>query len=325
MAVSATGVALGSPAPATPAGRKGARAGRSGRSREGAIFPHRLLPYLLIGPQLAVTVAFFLWPTVRAIRESLVQNNAFGIGGRFSGMANFVDAIANGSYLRSIEVTFAFAGLTTVAAMAVGLFLAVEVDQAGRVRTLYRTLFICTYAIPGAIAGTLWLFLFEPYIGPGARLLTNLGVNWNFALHGPQAFGLIVALTVWQQSAYNFLFFTAGLQAIPSEMTDAAAVDGASRLSRFWRIVFPLLSPTTFFLLVMNVLYAFFSSFAIVDILTQGGPGGATTTLVYRLYRDGFLNSDTGIAGAETVVLLVIAGGLTALQFRFLNKRVHYR
>jgi sn-glycerol 3-phosphate transport system permease protein len=240
-------------------------------------------------------------------------------------LANFQSAVDNGSYSQSIEVTLIFAASATVFAMAIGLFLAVEVEQLGRGRALYRTLFIWTYAVPGAIAGALWLFLFQPGLGPGARLLDALGIRWNFALHGAQALSLVVVLTVWQLSAYNFLFFTAALQGMPAAVHEAAVIDGAGPLNCFWRVTFPLLSPTTFFLSVMDVLYAFFSSFAVIDVVTQGGPAGATTTLVYQLYEDGFQNADSGLAGAETVILIAIAAVLMAVQFRMLNRRVHYR
>jgi len=279
----------------------------------------------LVVPQLAIVAVFFVWPTARAIEESFEQTNAFGTGARFSGFANFVNAFSVADELGTIEVTVILACLTTVLAMAIGLFLAVQVDQVGRLRGLYRTLFIWTYAVPSAIAGALWLFLFEPGLGAGARVLAELGVKWNFALHSVQAFALLVAVIVWQQAAYNFLFFTAGLQMVPRDVVEAANIDGAGKLARFWRVVFPLLSPTTFFLLLMNMLYAFFSSFAIIDVITQGGPGNATTTVVYQVYRDGFQNGDTALAGAETVFLLLISGVLTAVQFRFLNRRVHYR
>jgi sn-glycerol 3-phosphate transport system permease protein len=291
----------------------------------GAIFHGRLLPYGLVLPQLAIVVLFFLWPTARAIEEAFQRANAFGLGARWSGVSNFVNAFSVADEVGAIEVTVILACLTTALAMGIGLFLAVEVEHVGRLQRLYRTLFIWTYAVPGAIAGTLWLFLFEPGLGAGARVLADIGVKWNFALHSVQAFGIVVAIIVWQQAAYNFLFFTAGLQMIPRDVIEAASIDGASKLARFWRVVFPLLSPTTFFLFVMNVLYAFFSSFSIVDIVTQGGPGNATTTLVYQVYRDGFQNGDTGLAGAETVILLLVAAVLTAVQFRFLNRRVHYR
>ena len=308
-------------APPPRRARKPARA----RSGDRPVFASRSLPYLLLLPQLLIVGVFFLWPSVRVVGEAFKQTNAFGLDARFSGLANFVAALANGSDLQSIEVTLIFATSTTVLSMAVGLLVAVQVEHTGRSRAIYRTLFVWTYAVPSAVAGAVWLFLFEPGLGPGARLLTDLGVRWNFALNADQAMALIVALTVWQQSAYDFLFFTAGLQGVPDILLDAAAVDGAGRFSSFWRVTFPLLAPVTFFLLVMDFLYAFFSSFAVVDIITQGGPAGATNTLVYQLYRDGFQNGDSGIAGAETIVLLAMAAVLTAAQFRILHRRVHYR
>lgn len=301
------------------------RAFGSPRRADDTIFRGRFLPYVLLVPQLAIVGIFFIWPTVRSLEESLQETNAFGTGARWSGITDFVNAFSVADELGAIEVTVILACLTTVLAMGTGLFLAVQVEQVGRLRRAYRTLFIWTYAVPSAIAGALWLFLFEPGLGAGARVLADLGVKWNFALHSLQAFALLVAVIVWQQAAYNFLFFTAGLQMIPRDVVEAASIDGAGNLARFWRVVFPLLSPTTFFLLVMDVLYAFFSSFAIIDIITQGGPGNSTTTLVYQIYRDGFQNGDTGLAGAETVLLLFIAAVLTATQFRFLNRRVHYR
>ncbi len=310
---------------AAPGGLAAKRRRRPAGGAVPAIFDHRFLPYLLVLPELVVVGVFFVWPTVRTFVEAFERSNAFGLGTRFSGLSNFVDAVANGNYLQALEVTVVFAASTTVASMAIGLFLAVEVEHLRRGKAVYRTLFVWTYAVPGAIAGSLWLFLFQPELGPGARLLTQLGVHWNFALHGAQALGLVVALTVWQQSAYNFLFFTAGLQTVPGHVYEAAAIDGAGALGTFWLITLPLLSPTTLLLSVMDVLYAFFSSFAVIDIVTQGGPAGATTTLVYQLYQDGFQNADTGLAGAETVVLIAIAAVFLFAQVRLLERRAHYR
>lgn len=289
------------------------------------MFPHRALPYILLVPQLVVVGMFFLWPTARAVAEAFTQSNAFGLGARFAGAQNFVKGIWSASYAESVKVTVVYALLTTMISMGLGLFLAALVDGVKRGKTVYRTLLIWSYAVPGAIAGTLWLFLFEPGFGPGARLISSLGINWNFALNSVEAMGLLVAITVWQQSAYNFLFFTAGLHMVPGDVLEAAVMDGAGRTRRFWAITFPLLSPTSFFLLVMNVAFAFFGSFSLIDIVTQGGPGNSTNTLVYRLYEDAFQNFDTTVAGAETVVLLIVVSGLTALQFRALNRRVHYR
>jgi len=268
---------------------------------------------------------FFLWPAARAFREAFVQSNAFGIGERFAGMQNFVEGIWTSSYAHAGEVTLVFSALTTCGSMALGLFLAVQVERVGKGRSIYRTLFLWTYAVPGAIAGALWLFLFDPGIGPAARLLVDMGVHWNFALDAAQALGLVAAITIWQQSAFSFLFFTAGLQSIPHEVLEAGAMDGASHSRTLWSITIPLLSPITLYLLVMNVVYAVFGSFSIIDIVTQGGPGSSTTTLVYRLYQDAFQNADPTVAGAESIVLLAIVIAFTALQFRALRHRIHYQ
>lgn len=288
------------------------------------VFGHRLLPCLLMLPELAVVGVFFLWPSVEAVAEAFRESNAFGLGARFAGLANFGATVGSG-YVQAIEVTALLTVVTTVASMAVSLFLAVQVQQTGRAGSVYRTLFIWTYAVPGAVAGALWLFLFEPRVGPGARLLVSFGVHWNFALSGRQAFALVAALIVWQQTAYDFVFFSAGLQGIRQTVIEAAMLDGAGPVTRFWRIVFPLLAPTVVFVVVMDVLAALFGSFAVIDVLTQGGPSGSTTTLVYMLYRDGFQNGDVGMAGAETILLFALAGVLLFVQFRVLNRRAFYR
>jgi sn-glycerol 3-phosphate transport system permease protein len=289
-----------------------------------AVFHHRLVPVLLLLPELVVVGVFFIWPSIVAFIEAFRESNAFGLGSRFAGLANFHSALTH-TYVQAIEVTAVFTVLTTVISMAVGLFLAVEVEKTGRLKPIYRMLFTWTYAVPGAVAGALWLFLFEPHIGPGARLLADLGVNWNFALSGNQALGLVIVITVWQQTAYDFVFFSAGLQGVGDSALEAAMIDGAGPVTRFWRIVMPLLGPTVVFVTVMNVLAALFQSFAVIDIVTQGGPGGSTTTLVYALYRDGFQNGDVGLAGAETLLLFALAAVLLVVQFRVLDRRVHYR
>ncbi len=288
------------------------------------MFAHRLLPAVLILPEVAVVAVFFIWPSVKALLEAFRQSNAFGLGARFSGLANFSSAL-HGGYLQAIEVTAAFTAITAVVSMALSLLLAVQVEATGRFRPLYRTLFIWTYAVPGAVGAALWLFLFEPGVGPGARLLGALGVHWNFALSGTQAFALVSALTIWQQSAYNFVFFSAGLQSIPGAVVEAAIMDGAGPTTRFWKVIFPLLGPTVLFVAVSDVLAALFGSFAVIDVISQGGPGGSTTTLVYMLYRDGFQNGDVGLAGAESMLLFVLAGALLVVQFRVFNRKVHYR
>lgn len=315
--------------PARSAGPEGGRrrswaVRRATAGNELPVFRHRLLPMSLILPELAVVGIFFLWPSVQAVLEAFQQSNAFGLGAKFSGLANFTAAIHSG-YPQAVEVTAGFTAVTTGVSMGLALLLAVQVEHTGRFKTLYRTLFIWSYAVPGAIGATLWLFLFEPRIGPGARLLSAIGVNWNFALNGPQAFALVAALTIWQQTAYNFVFFSAGLQAIPDSVVEAATIDGAGPVARFWKVVFPLLGPTVVFVTVADVLAALFSSFAVIDVITQGGPGNATTTLVYMLYQDGFKNGDVGLAGAESILLFILAGALLVVQFRVFSRRVHYR
>ncbi|MHB8620186.1 MAG: carbohydrate ABC transporter permease [Chloroflexota bacterium] len=272
-----------------------------------------------------MTFVFFLWPGVRAIRESLYQSNSFGMGQRFVGLSNFKAVFTAGTYGQALVATVVYSGLTTALSIGIGLFLAAEVDRIRRGRTVYRTLFIWTYAVPSAVAGALWLFLFNPQTGVGTRLFDALGVQWNFTLNSTEAMALVVALTVWQQAAYNFLFFTAGLQAIPSQVLEAAVVDGAGATRRFWNVTFPLLSSTTFYLLVMNVIYVFFYTFGIIDIVTQGGPHNSTETLVFQVYQDGFRNLNTHLAGAETVLLVAFVSVFTAVQFGAINRRVHYR
>lgn len=308
-------------APAKPRFRRRSEVGGEARG----MFPHKVLPLILLLPQFAVVAVFFLWPAIRALVESLYQVNAFGLGGRYAGLANFRAVITSGTYGQSVAITLLYAAVTTLLAMGMGLFLATMVDRARRGRSLYRTLFAWTYAVPAAISGSLWLFMFNPQIGVGARLLADLGISWNFTVNFFDAMALIIIVTVWQQAAYNFLFFTAGLQAIPAEVLEAGALDGAGALTRFWRIIFPLLSPTTFYLLIMNVIYVFFSTFSIIDIVTQGGPHNGTTTMVYQIYRDAFQNSNTSMAAAETVLLIILVGLLTMLQFRSVNRQVHYQ
>ncbi|HUZ16967.1 MAG TPA: ABC transporter permease subunit, partial [Spirochaetia bacterium] len=284
-----------------------------------------VLPYLLVLPQLLVVAVFFLWPALRVIGEAAYTVNAFGMNPRFAGLHNFVSAMASGRYANSVAVTAIYSAMTTLLSMALGLLIAVLVDGVRKGRAVYRTLFAWTYAVPTAVVGTLWLFMFQPEIGAAARLLNHVGIPWNFNIRGFDSMSLIIMLTVWQQAAYNFLFFTAGLQGISAHVLEAATLDGAGAIRRFWRITFPLLSPTTFYLLVLNIVYVFFSTFAIINIVTQGGPYDATDTMVYQIYLDAFQDSNTSIAAAETVLLIVLVSALTVLQFRYVNRRVHYQ
>ena len=288
------------------------------------IFPNKLLPYLLVAPQLAITLVFFYWPASQAIYQSLLKEDPFGLKSRFVWFDNFAKVLSDPNYLNSVKVTAIFSISTAAVAMATALLLAVMADKVIRGRNVYRTLMIWPYAVAPAIAGMLWLFLFNPSIGSFAYVLRSVGINWDPLLNGPQAMALIVSAAAWKQISYNFLFFVAGLQAIPKSLIEAAAIDGARPTKRFWTIVFPLLAPTTFFLLVINTTYAFFDTFGIIHAVTGGGPGKATETLVYKVYSDGALNQLLGDSAAQSVILMVIVIALTAVQFRYVERKVHY-
>ncbi|WP_019172236.1 sn-glycerol-3-phosphate ABC transporter permease UgpA [Pseudaminobacter salicylatoxidans] len=288
------------------------------------IFPNKILPYLLVAPQLAITAVFFYWPASQALYQSMLREDPFGLNSKFVWFDNFARVLADPNYLNSVRVTAVFSLATAFVAMAVALLLAVMADKVVRGRGIYRTLMIWPYAVAPAIAGMLWLFLFNPSIGSLAYMLRWLGINWDPLLNGPQAMVLVVAAAAWKQISYNFLFFVAGLQAIPRTLIEAAAIDGAGETKRFWTIVFPLLAPTTFFLLVINTTYAFFDTFGIIHAVTGGGPGKATETLVYKVYNDGFVNLILGDSAAQSVILMIIVIALTAFQFRFVERKVHY-
>ncbi len=289
-----------------------------------ATFPNKVLPYFLVAPQIVITIVFFFWPASQAIYQSTLREDAFGLRSAFVGLANFRVVLTDPNYINSIEVTAVFCITTALIALAVGLLLAAKVDQVVRGRGLYRTLLIWPYAVAPAIAGMLWLFIFNPSIGTFAYLLRRAGIPWDPLLNGTHAMILVVAAAAWKQISYNFLFFVAGLQAIPKSFIEAAAIDGASPWQRFRSIIFPLLAPTSFFLLVINTVYAFFDTFGIIHAVTSGGPGKATETLVYKVYNDGFVNLQLGISSAESVILMAIVIVLTSVQFRYVERRVHY-
>ncbi|MCC6204831.1 MAG: sn-glycerol-3-phosphate ABC transporter permease UgpA [Hyphomicrobiales bacterium] len=288
------------------------------------VFPNKLLPYLLLAPQLAITLVFFYWPASQALRQSMLKEDPFGLRSRFVWFDNFEKVLSDPNYLNSVKVTVIFSVSTAFVAMALALLLAVMADRVIRAKGFYRTLLIWPYAVAPAIAGMLWLFLFNPSIGSLAIGLRWLGIPWDPLLNGNQAMILVVAAAAWKQISYNFLFFVAGLQAIPKTLIEAAAIDGAGETKRFWTIVFPLLAPTTFFLLVINTTYAFFDTFGIIHAVTGGGPGKATETLVYKVYSDGALNQLLGDSAAQSVILMVIVIALTAVQFRYVERKVHY-
>jgi sn-glycerol 3-phosphate transport system permease protein len=277
-----------------------------------------------MGPQLAVIGIFFFWPAAQAILQSLQQQDAFGTHTEWVGFANFSRIFNDPGYLASFKTTVVFSLLVATLGIVLSLVLAVFADRVIRGALAYKTLLIWPYAVAPAVAGVLWLFMFAPSIGVVAYALRHYGIDWNHLLNANHAMALIVMAAIWKQISYNFLFFLAGLQSIPKSLIEAAAIDGAQPWRRFWTIVFPLLSPTTFFLLVINVVYAFFDTFAIIDAATEGGPGQDTAILVYKLYYDGFKALDLGGSAAQSVVLMVIVVTLTVIQFRFIESKVNY-
>jgi len=282
------------------------------------------LPYALILPQIVVTLVFFFWPAGQALYQSVFVQDAFGGNLQFVGLDNFRDLFNDEHYLASFKVTAVFSVLVAGLGLSVSLVLAVFADRAVRGAMAYKTLLIWPYAVAPAIVGVLWVFLFNPSLGIVAYWLRRIGVEWDHVLNGDQALLLVVTAAVWKQISYNFLFFLAGLQSIPKSLLEAAAIDGAGPVRRFATIVFPLLSPTTFFLLVVNLVYAFFDTFAIIDASTSGGPGQATEILVYKVYKDGFKGLDLGGSAAQSVILMAIVITLTVVQFRFVEKKVQY-
>jgi len=288
------------------------------------VFRSAWLPYLLVAPQIAITVVFFFWPAVQAVWYSFLLQDAFGLKSQFVGLQNFVTLFNDPHYLQSFKITAVFSVLVAGSGIAISLVLAAMADRVIRGALAYKTLLIWPYAVAPAIAGVLWAFMFAPSIGIVTYALKKLGVDWNWVVNGDQAMLLVVIAAVWNQISYNFLFFLAGLQSIPKSLIEAAAIDGAGPVRRFWSIVLPLLSPTTFFLLVINIVYAFFATFGVIDATTQGGPAGATQILVYKVFYDGVKAGDLGGSSAQSVVLMFIVITLTVIQFRFIERRVQY-
>ena len=288
------------------------------------VFRSGWLPWLLLAPQMAVILVFFFWPAAQALLQSLQQQDPFGTSIEFVGLDNFRQLLQDPSYVESFKTTALFSVLVASLGISLSLLLAVFADRIGRGGTFYKTMLILPYAVAPAVAAVLWVFMFSPSLGVVAYALGKLGIDWNHLLDSGHAMTLIVMASVWKQISYNFLFFLAGLQSIPKSLIEAAAIDGARPWRRFWTIQFPLLSPTTFFLLVINVVYAFFDTFAIVDAATQGGPGKDTAILVYKVYYDGFKAMDLGGSAAQSVVLMAIVVALTVVQFRYVEKKVNY-
>ncbi|PYN96991.1 MAG: sn-glycerol-3-phosphate ABC transporter permease UgpA [Candidatus Rokuibacteriota bacterium] len=289
-----------------------------------AVFPHRALPYVLLAPQIAVTLVFFFWPASQALYQSLLLQDAFGLSTRFAGLDNFRSLFTDPDYLHAVSVTAVFSVAVTALALTTALLLAVMADRVVRGGRVYRTLLVWPYAVAPAVAGVLWLFLFNPTLGIIAFALRQIGYRWNHLLNGDQAMLLVVLAAAWKQVSYNFIFFLAGLAGVGRAVLEAAAIDGAGPARRFVSIVFPLLSPTMFFLVVVNVVYAFFETFGIVHAVTGGGPARATEILVFKVFRDGFVGLDLGRSAAQSVILMAIVIGFTVAQFRYVERKVHY-
>ena len=287
-------------------------------------FKSSWLPWLLVAPQMAIVLVFFFWPAGQALYQSVLTEDPFGGSVEFVGLENFERLFSDSTYLASFKVTAIFSLLVAGCGLGISLLLAVMANRVVRAATVYKTLLIWPYAVAPVVAGVLWIFMFASPMGIVSYALRQIGIDWNHLLNADHALALIVLAAVWKQISYNFLFFLAGLQSIPKSLIEAAAIDGASPWRRFWTIVFPLLSPTTFFLLVINVVYAFFDTFGIVDATTKGGPGKDTSILVYKVYYDGFKAMDMGGSAAQSVVLMAIVVTLTVIQFRFVEKKVQY-
>ena len=293
-------------------------------SEKRVVFRSAWLPWLLLAPQVLVIGVFFFWPAAQTLLMSFQLQDTFGISTQWVGLDNFKALFADSAYLESFKITAFFSILVAVGGIAIALALAVFADRIVRGALFYKTFLIVPYAVAPAVAGVLWLFMFSPTLGVVAYALRGIGVEWNSMLNSNHAVALIVMAAVWKQISYNFLFFLAGLQAIPKSLIEAAAIDGAGTWRRFRTIQFPLLSPTTFFLLVINMVYAFFDTFSIIDNTTQGGPGRDTMILVYKVFDDGFKNGDLGGSAAQSAVLMAIVIALTVVQFRYVEKKVQY-
>ena len=289
-----------------------------------SVFHSPWLPFLLLTPQVAVVLLFFYWPAAQAVWQSFLLQDAFGLSTTFIWFENYAELLTQPEYYETIGRTFVFAAAIGGSSLSFALLLAVMADKQLAGAGLYRTLLIWPYAVAPAVAGVLWIFMLHPSLGVLARGLRQMGLDWNPQLNGNHAVTLIVLAAAWKQISYNFLFFLAGLQAIPKSVLEAAAIDGARPMRRFWTVTFPLLTPTIFFLIVVNIVYAFFDTFGIIDAMTGGGPAKATETLVYKVYLDGLLGGNLGSSAAQSVMLMVIVVGLTAIQFRYVERKVTY-
>lgn len=289
-----------------------------------AIFGSKSLPYLLLFPQLLIVTIFFYWPASQAVWQSFLLQDAFGLNTSFIWFENYKELFADPGYYRTMMTTAIFAIMVAGLSLSIALLLAIQADKSIKGAGVYKTLLIWPYAVAPAVAGVLWIFMFQPSLGVVAQAIRSLGFDWNPLLNGNDALLLVVLASTWKQISYNFLFFLAGLQSIPRAVIEAAAIDGASRTRRFWTIILPLLSPTVFFLIVVNIVYVFFDTFGIIDSMTGGGPSKATETLVYKVFFDGRLGGNLGSSAAQSVILMVMVIALTAVQFRYIERRVAY-
>jgi sn-glycerol 3-phosphate transport system permease protein len=292
--------------------------------QENVVFRDKLLPYLLLFPQMVVIVVFFFWPAAQAVVQSMFMQDAFGLSLQFVWFENFEILFKDPDYLKSMETSVVFGSMVTVGSLGISLGFAAAAIKVRRHAMFYTTMIIWPYAVAPIVAGVLWMFLFNPSIGVVTWVITQMGIDWNYLLKGGQAMFLVVVAAIWRQVPYNFLFFIAGMQNIPDTLLEAAAIDGVRPLRRFWSVVFPLLTPVTFYLLVMNIVYAFFDTFAIIHQVTEGGPGRETTTMMYKAYEDGFQTLNLGSSSAQSVILMIIVMVLTVIQFRFIERKVEY-
>lgn len=290
-----------------------------------SIFTSRTLPYLLILPQVVVTLTFFYWPALQGLMQSVMRSNPFGGRSRFIWFDNFIQLFTDPLYLKSIMITFFFSACVAAVSITLGLFIATMANRALKAKAVIRTMLIWPYAVAPAISGILWLFLLHPSYGVVSYAIKRwLGLDWNPVLDGGDALFMVTMASAWKEISYNFVFFVAGMQAIPMSLIEAAAIDGASPFRRFWTITLPLLSPTLFFVTVMNIIYSFFDTFGVIHTMTQGGPGGATNILVYKVYQDGFIGLNLGASSSQSVVLMTIIIVITVLQFKYVEKKVQY-
>ena len=287
-------------------------------------FPSSWLPYLLVAPQIAITLIFFIWPASQAMYQSFLIEDAFGLSTEFVWFENFQTLFEDPKYYESFVRTMWFSGAVALLSMGMALILAGFADRVIRGAMIYRTLLIWPYAVAPVLAGALWVFMFNPTLGIISYFLDGFGIDWNHYLNKSHAMALVIMAAAWKQVAYNFLFYLAAMQSIPKSVIEAAAIDGAGPLKRFWTIVFPLISPTTFFLIVINAVYAFFDTFGIIHAVTQGGPAGSTNILVYKVYNDGFVGLDLGGSAAQSVILMFLVIAMTVVQFRFVERKVEY-